>query len=53
MKTKINIAISQNDDDKYSLVINKVTETENQPIIESIVKTDMTLDELKLVINSL
>jgi hypothetical protein len=53
METKINIAISQNNDDKYCLVISKVTETEDQPIIESIVKTDMTLDEVKLVINSL
>jgi hypothetical protein len=51
---KINIAASQNDNGLFNLVISKVTNIPDQePVIESIVKTGLTLDEVKTYINGL
>jgi len=51
---KINIAASQDDQGKFNLVISKVTTIPDQdPVIESIVKTGLTLDEVKFYINGL
>lgn len=51
---KINIAASQDDQGKFNLVISKVTNIPDQePVMESIVKTGLTLDEVKTYINGL
>jgi hypothetical protein len=51
---KINIAASQNESGLFNLVISKVTEIEGQePIRENIIKTDISLEELKSEINAL
>jgi hypothetical protein len=51
---KINIAASQNDNGLFNLVISKVTTVEGQePTLENIIKTDISLEELKSEINAL
>jgi hypothetical protein len=51
---KINIAASQNESGLFNLVISKVTTVEGQePTSENIIKTDISLDELKSEINAL
>jgi hypothetical protein len=51
---KINIAASQDDNGLFNLVISKVTNIPDQePVIESIVKTGLTLNEVKTYINGL
>lgn len=51
---KINIAASQDNNGLFNLVISKITEIENQdPIRENIIKTGLTLEELKTYINGL
>jgi len=52
--TKINIAASQNENGLFNLVISKVTEIEEQePTSENIIKTDISLEDLKSEINAL
>jgi hypothetical protein len=51
---KINIAASQNDNGLFNLVISKITEAEGQdPVRDNIIKTGLTLDEVKTYINGL
>jgi hypothetical protein len=51
---KTNIAASQDDQGKFNLVISKTIEVpEQEPIRENLVKTGLTLDELKFYINQL
>jgi hypothetical protein len=51
---KINIAASQNESGLFNLVISKITTIEGQePSSENIIKTDISLDELKSEINAL
>jgi alpha-acetolactate decarboxylase len=52
--TKINIAASQNENGLFNLVISKVTEIEEQePVRENVIKTELTLEDLKSEINAL
>lgn len=54
METKINIAASQNDNGLFNLVISKVTTVEGEdPIRDNIIKTDLSLEDLKIEINNL
>lgn len=51
---KINIAASQDDQGKFNLVISKIIEIPDQePVRENIIKTGLTLDEVKTIINGL
>jgi hypothetical protein len=51
---KISIAASQNDNGLFNLVINKATTLEDGQVQnESLIKADITLDELKSYINEL
>jgi hypothetical protein len=51
---KINIAASQNESGLFNLVISKVTTVEGQePTSENIIKTDISLEDLKSEINDL
>jgi hypothetical protein len=51
---KINIAASQNESGLFNLVISKITTVEGQePTSENIIKTDISLEELKSEINAL
>lgn len=51
---KISIAASQDDQGKFNLVISKVTEIPDQePVRDSLIKTGLTLDEVKTIINEL
>lgn len=54
MMEKINIAASQNDDGLFNLVISKVTTIDGEePSRETIIKSDLSLDDLKSEINNL
>jgi len=54
METKISIAASQNDEGLFNLVINKSTPLEDGTIQnENVIKSGLTLDELKSFINQL
>jgi hypothetical protein len=51
---KINIAVSQDDQGKFNLVISKITEVEGQdPVRDNTIKTGLTLDQVKTLINGL
>ena len=54
METKINIAASQNDNGLFNLVISKVTIVEEgEDIRDNIIKTDLSIEDLKSEINNL
>lgn len=54
METKINIAAGQMENGLFSLVISKITTVEGEePIRENIIKTDLSVEDLKLEINKL
>ena len=54
MDTKINIAANQNDDGLFNLVISKITTVEEgDPIRDNIIKTNLSIDDLKSEINNL
>jgi hypothetical protein len=51
---KINIAVSQDDQGKFNLVISKITEISDQePVRNNIIKTGLTFNEVKNYINEL
>jgi hypothetical protein len=51
---KINIAASQNESGLFNLVISKITTVEGQePTSENVIKTDISLEDLKSEINAL
>lgn len=51
---KLNIAISQTEEDQFNLVINEVTIIEGEdPQSNSVIKSGIGLDEVKELINAL
>lgn len=54
METKISIAASQAEDGTFNLVINKkVTHQDGAETVENLIKSGLSLEELKSYINSL
>lgn len=50
---KISIAISQNDEGLFNLVVNRQTTTDGVVQNDPIIKSDISLEDVKTIINSL